>query len=500
MTLDPAFTDVPPPAVAAAALDRAAALGARHAAVRVERRRSGLALLRDGRPAGVSDEVHTAVGVSVVWEGFRGFAGVAGPSREAAASAAERAVAVARACRAAGGERVEPVGEPVHRDAEWTSGHRVDPFTVPRGEWTEPLAAWSRALLAVPHVAHVHAKLKVADETTYYADLAGTVTLQHRLRIHPQLLAVGMDERTGAVATLRTLGPPTARGLEYLAGEGWDWAGEVAGMPAHLAGKLSARPVEPGLYDLVVDPSNLWLTIHETVGHATELDRALGHEAGYAGTTFATPDRLGRLRYGSELMNVIADRTTPHALATTGFDHEGVAATSWNLVTEGVLTGFQTDRATARAVGADRSTGCAYAESGLRAPLARMPNVSLRPAPDGPSTEELVAGVSRGLLVVGSDGWTIDGRRRNFRFTAQRCHLIQNGRLAGQVRDAAYQGETTEFWRSLRALGGRADYRVFGADLCGKGQPVQASAASHGAPPAVFAGIEVVNTAREAGA
>ncbi|RFU38114.1 TldD/PmbA family protein, partial [Actinomadura logoneensis] len=428
------------------------------------------------------------------------FAGVAGPSPRTAVAAAERAVAVARACRAAGGERVEPVDEPVHSGAVWNSGHRIDPFAVPRGEWTAPLAAWSRELLAAPEVAHVHGKLKVADETTFYADLAGTTVLQHRLRIHPQLLAVGVDDRTGAVATLRTLGPPTARGLEYLAGEGWDWAGEVAAIPAHLGGKLAAPPVEPGRYDLVVEPSNLWLTLHETVGHATELDRALGHEAGYAGTTFATPDGLGRLRYGAELMTVVADRTTPHALATTGYDHEGVAATSWDLVTGGVLTGFQTDRATARAVGAERSTGCAYAESGLRAPLARMPNVSLRPAPGGPSTADLVAGVARGLLVAGSDGWTIDGRRRHFRFTAQRCHLIRDGRVVGQVRDAAYQGETTGFWGSLRALGGPEDYRVFGADLCGKGQPVQASAASHGAPPALFAGVEVVNAAREAGA
>ncbi|WP_368077479.1 TldD/PmbA family protein [Actinomadura sp. WMMB 499] len=370
---------------------------------------------------------------------------------------------------------------------------------MPPADRTAALVEWSGRLLAAPEVGHVLAKLRCTRESKFYADLAGTVTVQQRVRIHPMLHALGVHPRTGAGAALRTLGPPTGRGLEYLDGEGWDWDAEIAGLPELLGAKLAAPAVRPGRYDLVIDPSNLWLTLHETVGHATELDRALGHEAAYAGTTFATPDLLGSLRYGSEAMNVTADRTAEHGLATVGFDDEGVAAQEWDLVTGGVLTGFQTDRGTAPLVGAGRSTGCAYAESGLHAPLQRMPNVSLRPAPGGPSTEELIGGVADGLYIVGSGSWSIDDRRRGFQFTAQRCHRIRGGRLAGQVNDVAYQGDTIGFWTSLRAVGGPADHRVFGADLCGKGQPVQTAAASHGSPAAVFEGVRVTAASREAG-
>ncbi|MDL4776716.1 MULTISPECIES: TldD/PmbA family protein [Thermomonosporaceae] len=496
--LDAAFESLPLHAIADAALDRAARLGAKHASVRVGRVRAGGALLRDGVTAGSHDTTHTGLAVSVVCGGTRGFAATTEPTPEAAAQVTERAVAVARACAALGGDLGEPADEPVYPGAAWSSSHRINPFDLPQSEWAAPLAEWSRRLMAAPDVVHVHAKVKVTQENTFYADLAGTTAVQQRVRIHPQLLALGVDPRTGRAETLRTLGPPTARGLEYLTGEGWDWDDEVAGMPAHLGAKLRAAAAEPGRHDLVIDPSNLWLTIHETVGHATELDRALGHELGYAGTTFAAPDRLGSLRYGSGLMNVTADRIAEHGLATVGFDDEGVAAQSWDLVTGGVLTGFQTDRRNARIVGAERSTGCAFAESGSREPLQRMPNVSLRPAPGGPSTADLISGVSAGIYVVGSGSWSIDTRRQNFQFTAQRCHRIRHGRLTGQIRDVAYQGDSTDFWASLYALGGPADYREFGADLCGKGQPVQAAAASHGSPAALFRDVRVLNASQEA--
>ncbi|WP_312247506.1 TldD/PmbA family protein [Micromonospora sp. D75] len=244
----------------------------------------------------------------------------------------------------------------------------------------------------------------------------------------------------------------------------------------------------------MIDPSQLWLTIHESVGHATEYDRALGHEMSYAGGTFATPDAAGRLRYGSALMSVDADRSAPHGLATVGFDDEGVAAQSWPLIEAGVLVGFQHDRASAARAGLPRSAGCAYAESYRHTPMARMPNVSLRPAVDGPDTAALIAGVTDGFYLAGSDSWSIDMRRRQFQFTAQRWHRIRNGRLAGQVSGAAYQAETTAFWSALCGLGGEGTWLLSGADMCGKGQPVQAAAASHGCPSAVFRGIDVVDT------
>jgi len=268
---------------------------------------------------------------------------------------------------------------------------------------------------------------------------------------------------------------------------------------ALLAGKLAAPSVEPGEYDLVIHPSNLWLTIHESIGHATELDRALGYEANYAGTSFATPDQLGRLQYGSPIMHVTGDRTVEHGLATIGYDDEGVQTQRWDIVKDGVLVGYQLDRPTAHLMGLERSNGCAYADSPGHIPIQRMANVSLQPAEGGPSTEELISRVERGIYVVGDKSWSIDMQRYNFQFTGQRFFRIENGRLAGQLRDVAYQATTTDFWGSLEAVGGPQTYVLGGAFNCGKGQPGQVAAVSHGCPSTLFRGVRILNTQAEAG-
>lgn len=482
------------PQLADAALSRARDLGAEHASFRAARVRAGRSLLRDGVRQDGQDTTDSGLAVRLWHRGTPGFAAVAELTPEAAAEAATRAVSVARLCASIGADRVDLAEEPVHRDARWSSAYKIDPFEVPEDERVAVLAEWSRRLLAAAEVRHVLAFLIAVREDTFYADLAGTVTTQRRVRVHPLLMAQGTDPRGEATATMRTSAPPTGRGWEYLQGEGWDWESELARLPELLAGRLRARPVRPGRYDLVIDPSNLWLTIHETVGHATELDRVRGSETSYSGTSFVSPDDLGSLRFGSDLMNVTADRTDPHGLATVGFDDEGVAAQSWSLVRDGVLVGFQLDRRTAALAGAGRSNGCSYAESAMRLPLQRMPNVGLRPAPGGPATEELIAGVEDGIYVAGAGSWSIDMERRNFQFTAQRCHRIRGGRLGEQLAGVAYQAATTDFWSALIALGGERSYGLFGADLCGKGRPVQVAAAGHGCPAAVFGGIQVVGT------
>jgi TldD protein len=299
---------------------------------------------------------------------------------------------------------------------------------------------------------------------------------------------------------MRTIGPPAGRGYEYLTGTGWDFPAELAEMPDLLAAKLAAPSVRPGRYDLVIDPSNLFLTIHESIGHATELDRALGYEAAYAGTSFATPDKLGSLQYGSPLMHVTGDRTAEHGLASIGYDDEGVRAQSFDLIAGGVLTGYQLDRRIARRCGMDRSNGCAFADSPGHMPIQRMANVSLRPADGGPSTAELIAGVEHGIYVVGDKSWSIDMQRYNFQFTGQRFFLISHGRLAGQLRDVAYQATTTDFWNSMEAVGGSQTYGLFGAFNCGKGQPGQIAPVSHGCPAVVARGVRILNTAEEGSA
>ncbi len=289
--------------------------------------------------------------------------------------------------------------------------------------------------------------------------------------------------------------------MEYQTGTGWDWRAELAEIPELLTEKTKAPSVEAGRYDLVVHPSNLWLTIHESIGHATELDRALGYEANYAGTSFATYDKLNTLRYGSPVMNVTGDRTVEHGLATVGYDDEGVSTQQWDIVRDGVLVGYQLDRQMGHMfpeLNGGRSNGCAYADSPGHIPIQRMANVSLQPAPDGPTTDELISRVERGLYVVGDKSWSIDMQRFNFQFTGQRFYRITDGELVGQVRDVAYQATTTDFWGSMEAVGGPETWVLGGAFNCGKAQPGQVAAVSHGCPTSLFRDVRILNTTDEA--
>ncbi|MFV8127743.1 TldD/PmbA family protein [Streptomyces syringium] len=502
-SIDASFLALPLRPLADAALARARALGAEHADFRFERVRTASWRLRDARPAGTSDDTDLGYAVRVVHGGTWGFASGVDLTMDAAARVASQAVAMAKlsakVIAAAGSdERVELADEPVHEERTWVSSYEINPFDVPDADKSGLLAEWSARLLAADGVAHADATLMTVQENKFYADSAGTTTTQQRVRLHPQLTAVAVDPTTGEFDSMRTIAPPVGRGWEYLTGTGWNWDAELAEMPSLLAEKMRAPSVQAGSYDLVVDPSNLWLTIHESIGHATELDRALGYEAAYAGTSFATFDQLGTLKYGSKIMNVTGDRTVEHGLATIGYDDEGVATQSWDLVKDGVLTGYQLDRRIAKLTGFERSNGCAFADSPSHVPVQRMANVSLQPAPDGPSTQELISGVENGIYVVGDRSWSIDMQRYNFQFTGQRFFRIKNGRLAGQLRDVAYQATTTDFWGSMAAVGGPQTYVLGGAFNCGKAQPGQVAAVSHGCPSALFQGVNILNTSNEA--
>src|SRR5690348_12270074 len=429
--------------LADAALSQASSLGAQHADFRAERIRGQQISLSDGTPQTLFDADDSGLAVRVIVDGTWGFASAVDLTADAAAQAARQAVEVARVAAAMNTEPIDLAPEPAYGDVTWVSDYDVDPFTVSVADKVERLAQWSRDLLAHPAVSHVDASLQQVRECKFYCDGATTAT-QQRVRLHPAVTAIAVTD-DGRFDTMRTLAPPVGRGYEFLTGTGWDFASELAELPDLLAAKLQAPSVEAGHYNLVIEPSHLWLTIHESIGHATELDRALGYEAAYAGTSFATPDQLGRLQYGSPVMHVTADRTVEHGLATVGYDDEGVAAQSWDLITGGVLTGYQLDRRIARMQGLGASNGCAFADSPGHMPIQRMANVSLQPAADGPSTADLIAGVERGIYIVGDKSWSIDMQRYNFQFTGQRFFLIDHGRLAGQLRDAAYQATTTDF-------------------------------------------------------
>jgi len=497
--VDETFLALPLRALSEAALQRARELGVEHADFRCERIRGQALRLRDGKLLGANDEEDVGFAVRVVADGTWGFAAGVDRTPEAARRVAELAVEMARVSRPVNTERIELAEEPVHGDVSWVSAYDIDPFTVPDADKIALLAERSSRLLGADGVEHVDAALVQVLENKFYADLAGTTTTQQRVRVHPSLTVIAVDRDSGDFETMRTLAPPAGRGWEYLTGTGWDWDAELAELPELLVEKVRAPSVQAGSYDLVIAPSNLWLTIHESVGHATELDRALGYEANYAGMSFATFDKLGTLRYGSAAMQVTGDRTAEHGLATIGYDDEGVQTQQWDIVSEGVLVGYQLDRRMARLKGLGRSNGCAFADSPEHVPLQRMANVSLQPAANGTSVADLIAGVDDGLYVVGDKSWSIDMQRYNFQFTAQRFYRIRGGRLAGQVGDAAYQATTTDFWGSMEAVGGPETYVLGGAFNCGKAQPGQIAAVSHGCPAALFRGVRVLNTVEEAG-
>ncbi len=494
--IDPEFTALPLRDLADAALAQARALGAQHADFRAERIRGQQIRLSDGTLQTLFDADDVGLAVRVVVDGTWGFASGVDLTTEAAAHAARQAVEVAKVAAAMNTEPIELAPEPGYGDVTWVSAYHTDPFSVSVADKVALLTQWSTILLGHPAVSHADASLSQIRECKFYSDGATTAT-QQRVRLYPALTAVAVTD-DGRFDTMRTLAPPAGRGYEYLTGTGWDFDAELAELPDLLAAKLAAPSVRAGRYDLVVDPSNLWLTIHESIGHATELDRALGYEAAYAGTSFATPDKLGRLQYGSAVMHVTGDRTAEHGLATIGYDDEGVAGQSWDLIRDGVLAGYQLDRRMAQRSGLGRSNGCAFADGPNHIPLQRMANVSLQPAPaGGPSTEDLVSGVEDGIYIIGDKSWSIDMQRYNFQFTGQRFFAIKGGRLAGQLRDVAYQATTTDFWGAVEAVGGPQTYVLGGAFNCGKGQPGQIAPVSHGCPAVLLRGIRILNTVEE---
>lgn len=496
--LDPTFAGLPLDALADAALTRARELGATHADVRVERHRTSITSLRDAVVTGSSDSSDLGLSVRVVHRGSWGFAAGVALTSDAAAGLAEQACRIAEVSAPLTPRPVELAAEPVHV-GEWVSDYDLNPFDVPKAERSARLVQLLEALGAQPGVDHTSATVMAAQENTFFADLAGTRTVQQRLRVHPEFTAIAVGE--GGISTLRTIAPPVGRGWEYLTGTGWDFDTEIAGLGELLAELVKAPTVEPGATDLLIDPSNLWLTIHESVAHGTELDRALGYEAAYAGTSFATIDKLGSLKYGSPVMNVTGDRTADRGLASIGWDSEGVEAQSFDIIRDGILVGYQLNRqmAAERGLNGGRSNGCAFADSASHIPLQRMPNVSLQPAAEDVTLDDLLAQLGDGLYVVGDKSWSIDMQRYNFQFTGQRFHRVKNGRIVGQVRDAAYQATTTDFWGSMEAVGGPSTYVLQGAMNCGKGQPGQVAAVSHGCPAALFRGVNVLNTVAEAG-
>ena len=495
--VDPDFLALPLQAVSDAAIQSGLSLGASHVDVRIERIRTGVLHLRDTNPETQTDESVSGVGVRVIVNGAWGFASSPEISTAKAAELAKVAVAMAITSGPLSTEKIALAPEPIYASKTWVSHYEIDPFDVTGEEKIARLADLNAQLLKSEIVSNATAFSMFVKEQKHYADSYGTSTTQQRVRMQTAIEAFHVSDK--GFESMRTLAQPAGFGWEWMGNSAWNWDEEIAELPSLLAEKVAAPSIEAGRYDLLIHPSNLWLTIHESIGHATELDRALGYEANYAGTSFATVDNLGKLQYGSSLMNVTGDRLTPHGLSTVGYDDEGVEAQRWDIIKDGVLVGYQLDRRIAARGGRERSNGCAFADSPSHVPIQRMPNVSLQPNPDGPDLAGLIASVEDGIFIKGDNSWSIDMQRYNFQFTGQQFHGIKNGELVGQVKDVAYQATTTDFWRSMKAVGGPSTYVLGGAFNCGKAQPGQIAAVSHGCPAAVFDKVNVLNTVAEAG-
>lgn len=495
-TVDPDFLALPLAALSEAAISAGKAAGASHVDVRIERTRSGLLALRDTNLQSQVDQTVFGIGVRVIVNGAWGFASSPDVSLATAKKMAEVAVSMAKTSKPLSTEEVTLTPEPVYANQQWVSAYELDPFEVSDKDKIGRLTDLSAALLKASNVNHSSARSMYVKEQKHYADSYGTSTTQQRVRVQTQIEAISIGDH--GFESMRTLAQPAGYGWEWMGNSVWNWDQEISELPDLLAAKVAAPSVTPGKYDLLIHPSNLWLTIHESIGHATELDRAIGYEANYAGTSFATPDKLNTLQYGSQLMNVTGDRQTEHGLSTVGWDDEGVAAQRWDIIKDGKLVGYQLDRRIAARVGRDRSNGCAFADSPAHIPIQRMPNVSLQPQANGPTIDEMISSVEDGIYILGDRSWSIDMQRYNFQFTGQQFHRIKDGKLAGQLKDVAYQATTTDFWNSMKQVGGPSTYLLGGAFNCGKAQPGQIAAVGHGCPAAIFDKVNVLNTVAEA--
>jgi TldD protein len=478
--------------VAEAALARAKALGASYADVRVNRYRRESIATRERQVQNVSRSTSRGLGLRVLANGAWGFAATNRLEPAAGRDAADRAVAIARA-NAVLAPRKVVLADAERVVATWSSTFARDPFAVPLEAKIAFLLKLNEATLAVPGVSFVSSQILFVDEQKYFASSEGSRITQRLLRTYPQFSTTASDRASGDFQTRAVVDRAQLVGYEYV--ENYPWLQDAEKAGHEVVEKLKSRPVSAGKYDIVVDPSQLFLAIHESVGHSTELDRSLGWEANMAGTSFLKAGDAGKLRFGAPIVNLVGDRTQPGGLATTGFDDEGVKADRWHLVRDGLFVDWQTTRELAPLVGQQRSHGCLHADSWSSVPFPRMPNVSLEPAATDVTLDALFSGIKRGLFIEGRGSSSIDQQRYNFQFGGAVIREITNGKLGAMVRDAAYQSRTPDFWASCDGLGGRASYRLWGTSADGKGEPGQTNAVSHGCPPARFRQITVLNTA-----
>ena len=483
------------------ALDAAKSAGASYADVRVSRNRNQNVSARNRRIQSVRDTETLGFGVRVLVDGAWGFAASRELQNQEAIRIARMATDQARANRRITKRPVELASAPSVPDGRWQSPIEVDPFTISIEDKVDLLLRANEVALGVQGVRFVTSALFFLREEKTFASTDGSFTVQTIYRTYPRIRVTAVasdfsDFQSRNSAEIAPMGLGYEHVLQSdLAGQASMWAEEAVAM-------LSAKSVDVGRYDLVLDPHHLFLTIHESIAHPTELDRVMGYEANYAGTSFVSPPEkmIGQLQYGPEFMNIVGDRSQPGSLSAVGWDDEGVQPDEFHLVRDGIFVDYQTTRDQvawiSELTGVNHSHGCSYASSWSNVQFQRMPNVSLMPGEEDLSADDLIAATDNGIYIIGRGSYSIDQQRYNFQFGGQAFYEIKDGKITGMLKDVAYQGRTPEFWNSMDMIGGQSSYRLNGSFGDAKGQPSQSNAVSHGSPPARFRNVNVINPGR----
>jgi TldD protein len=504
-------------ALADTALNAATKAGASYCDVRIGRYLNQFIITRDLNVENISNTESTGVGVRVIANGAYGFASTNNLTPDGIANAARQAVAIAKANAKLQTEPVRLAPVKGVGEVAWATPVKKDWRAIPVKDKAEMLIAANKAGMAAG-ASFMTASLFQINQQKYFASTDGSYIDQDIHRLWAPINATAVDKASGKFRSRAGLSSPVSMGYEYFDAKASDKVQAAGGVTtlytnsydiiedARLAGKqardkLSAKSVEPGKYDLVLSPEHLFLTIHENVGHPTELDRVLGYEANYAGTSFVGLDKWEskKFKYGSERVNFVADRTTPGSLGLIGYDDEGVPAKKWDIIRNGILVNYQATRDQAHIIGEKESHGCSYADSWSTIQFQRMPNISLEAGKARLTPDELVKDVKKGIYILGRGSYSIDQQRYNSQFGGTLFYEIKNGKITGQLEDVAYQTNTQEFWNACSAICDERDWRMGGSFFDGKGQPSQVSAVSHGSSTARFNGINVINTARKIG-
>jgi TldD protein len=467
-----------------AALDAGADL----ADARVNRLEREELQMRNGHLESASTSEDVGIGVRVLVGGAWGFAAAPGTDSSTARALARRAVAVGRAAAAARTVPVRLAGA-VAGSAEYRTPFEIDPFAVPLSEKLDLLAAADQSMRGADETVVREASLSLRREEQWQAASEGA-------EIHQVLLRTGAGISTTAAAngTVERRSHPASFGGNYKGG-GFEHVLAMR-LPEHgermrdeSVALCSAEKCPAGTRDLILSGNQLMLQIHESVGHPDELDRVFGHEVDLAGGSFATPEKLGTYRYGSDIVNLVADSTVPGGLDTRGFDDDGVPSQRWHVVENGVFRGYHTSREWAERVG-EESRATNRAEGWFHPPIIRITNLSLMPGTW--TLDDLIADTEDGVLCDTVKMWSIDQQRVNFQFTTEIGWEIRAGKLGRMLRSPTYQGRTTDFWRSCDAICDASHWELWGVPNCGKGNPIQVAEMSHGAAPARFRGVTFV--------